>query len=119
MKTQALNLGPPIGELQEFNEATQQWERVIYQRTGKQFANSASARFPTLQRRTEPGGTKGSTPGQVRSRQTLAAAVQDWHAMSQEERKAWNDRGRNLEHPLPGYQAFVRHRLRESAAIPQ
>lgn len=99
----------------EYNQQTDQLERVIYQNTSKQFANSVSVPFQRLQRRTEPGGKKGNTPGQVLSRNTLQTAVAQWQQMPQTERNEWNKKGAALTHRLPGYQTFVSHALRKAA----
>ena len=105
----------PRGSFQILDPESGQAVECVFQATGKAYANAGSPGDENLQLRRKVRKTKGSTPGQMRTRRLLAEAVALWRTLPEPDQNRWTIRGKALQPPLPGYHAFLSNFMRTSA----
>ena len=88
LPAEALAMGSIAGKTMQIDPLTGNPALFVYQRTGKAFANHASATHPRLQLRRETGGKKGKTPAMEAHRAVFADGVQAYKSMTPTDRAA-------------------------------
>lgn len=104
MQTYKLNL-LTTGKITEFNDVTQLFEEVVYQRVGIDFGNLPPLKTAGYQRRMHVLPIDPATPAQIARRSKFATAVNNWQLMSDSQKQVWKDKGAYLN--LPGYNYYI------------